>query len=50
MCNRGPSMSIGIEVNLILVRNHETLWKSNVTHCPSKWAQYTPDEVFAWKH
>ena len=32
-------MSIGIEVNLILVRNHETLWKSNVTHCPYKWAQ-----------
>ena len=24
-------MSIGIEVNMILVSNHETLWKSNVT-------------------
>ena len=24
-------MSIGIEVNMILVRNHETLWKSNDT-------------------
>ena len=25
-------MSIGIEVNMKLVRNHETLWKSNDTH------------------
>ena len=24
-------MSIGIEVNVVLVRNHETLWKSNDT-------------------
>ena len=24
-------MSIGIEVNVILVRNHENLWKSNDT-------------------
>ena len=22
-------MSIGMEVNMVLVRNHETLWKSN---------------------
>ena len=25
-------MSIGIEVKLVLVRNHETLWKLNDTH------------------
>ena len=31
MCNRELSISIGIEVNMILVRNHETLWKSNET-------------------
>ena len=28
-------MSIGIEVNMILVSNHETLWKSNVTRFSS---------------
>ena len=31
VCNRELSISIGIEVNMILFRNHETLWKSNDT-------------------
>ena len=31
MCNRGLLTSIGIEANMVLVRIHETLWKSNDT-------------------